>query len=56
MVLDRPQPAGWSTGVDAKTGDVSEAGHESSGADRIRRLAAFSGGVSWAFKGLHWEH
>jgi hypothetical protein len=28
MVLDCPQPAGWSTAVDAKTGDVREAGHE----------------------------
>jgi hypothetical protein len=28
VVLDCPQPAGWSTGVDAKTADVSEAGHE----------------------------
>ena len=31
MVLDCPQPAGWSTGVDAKTADVSEAGHEATG-------------------------
>jgi hypothetical protein len=31
VVLDCPQPAGWSTGVDAKTADVSEAGHEATG-------------------------
>jgi hypothetical protein len=51
MVLDCPQPAGWSTAVDAKTGYVREAGHERQRTDCIQ-LAFFYGGVAWAFKGI----
>ena len=48
MVLDRPQPAGWSTGVDAKTGDVSEAGHERQ-RSRPYTVGSFLRGVAWAW-------
>ena len=46
VVLDCPQPAGWSTGVDAKTADVSEAGHEATGSGEGISL----GLPTWAFK------
>ena len=46
MVLDCPQPAGWSTGVDAKTADVSEAGHEATGSGEGISL----GLPTWVFK------
>ena len=48
VVLDCPQPAGWSTGVDAKTADVSEAGHEATGPSEAISL----GLPTWVFNPL----